>query len=124
MKQKTLMVILAAGGLLLGSTSQSKAQYEPVGDDGIAASPKLRQQLNERQAAPMFQGGGEVMVYESAGQGAIAASPKLSQTLAEENPTVLPVAEAEPRIVGYQPVGDDGIAASPKLREQLNEREA
>ena len=124
MKRKALVVMLVAGGLFLGVASKGKAQYEPVGEDGIAASPKLRQQLNERQAAPVFQGGGEAMVYESTRQGAVAASPKVSEMLAEQNPTMHPAAEVEPRIVGYRPVGNDGIAASPKLREQLNEREA
>ena len=39
------MAILSAGGLLLGTASQSQAQYQPVGDDGIAASPKFRETL-------------------------------------------------------------------------------
>ena len=31
--------------------SAANAQYKPVGDDGIAASPKVRQMLNERKAS-------------------------------------------------------------------------
>ena len=31
--------------------SPASAQYKPVGDDGIAASPKVRQMLNERNAS-------------------------------------------------------------------------
>jgi len=40
-------VVLAA----LAFASTASAQYKPVGDDGIAASPKLRQVLIERKAA-------------------------------------------------------------------------
>ena len=40
-------VVLAA----LGFASTTRAQYKPVGDDGITASPKVRQMLNERNAS-------------------------------------------------------------------------
>ena len=51
MKNTNHLVILTAVALLLASAAPSKAQYRPVGDDGIAASPKVRQMLYERKAA-------------------------------------------------------------------------
>ncbi len=36
---------------LLALASPAAAQYRPVSDDGIAASPKVRQMLNERKAS-------------------------------------------------------------------------
>ena len=43
---KTLIATLA-GIAMFAFTSPVLAQYKPAGDDGIAASPKLRQQLDE-----------------------------------------------------------------------------
>ena len=40
-------VLLAA----LASAGTASAQYKPVADDGIAASPKVRQMLNEQKAS-------------------------------------------------------------------------
>ena len=39
MKITNSLAILAGATLLFASAGQSKAQYQPVGDDGIAASP-------------------------------------------------------------------------------------
>jgi hypothetical protein len=36
---------------VLALASAANAQYKPVGDDGIAASPKVRQMLNESKAS-------------------------------------------------------------------------
>ncbi len=43
---KTLIAALAALALL-SFAAPVQAQYKPAGDDGIAASPKVRQMLNE-----------------------------------------------------------------------------
>ena len=43
----TLAAILIA---TVTAAASATAQYKPTGDDGITASPKLRQQLNERRA--------------------------------------------------------------------------
>ena len=49
---RSLKITLAAVALAaLAFASTGSAQYKPVGDDGIAASPKVRQMLNERKAA-------------------------------------------------------------------------
>jgi hypothetical protein len=36
--------------LFAGLAGEAKAQYKPTGDDGVSASPRLRQQLDERKA--------------------------------------------------------------------------
>lgn len=45
--QKTLIAALA-GVAMCAFTSPVLAQYKPTGDDGITASPKLRERLDER----------------------------------------------------------------------------
>ncbi len=44
----TALALALLGGVLI--VSPAYAQYKPTGDDGITASPRLRQQLNERKA--------------------------------------------------------------------------
>lgn len=50
MKTNLLSAILTAVAALTISTA-AYAQYKPVSDDGIAASPKVRQMLNARKAS-------------------------------------------------------------------------
>jgi hypothetical protein len=50
MKTTRILSVLATTFAALTLVSTANAQYKPVGDDGIAASPKLRQQLSERKA--------------------------------------------------------------------------
>jgi hypothetical protein len=48
---KTIRIPLMVATLAaLAFTTAANAQYQAVGDDGIAASPKVRQMLNERNA--------------------------------------------------------------------------
>ena len=123
MKNTNLILMLAAVAALLASTGQSNAQYRAVGDDGIAASPKLRQFLNER-GKPMVKGITSTAVvsvgYRATGVDGITASPKLRQFIdasrgVESTPSAVVVK------VGYRATGDDGITASPKLRQFLDE---
>ena len=51
MKTTRILSVLATAFAALTLVSAANAQYKPAGDDGIAASPKLRQQLNERKAS-------------------------------------------------------------------------
>jgi hypothetical protein len=44
-----LVAILIA---TVAAAASANAQYKPTGDDGITASPKLRQQLTERSSMP------------------------------------------------------------------------
>ena len=113
------MLIAAAAITLFASAGQIQAQYQAVGDDGIAASPKVRQMLNERKAratAPQ-----EVTINRIVPQTTVAASPKVQQMLKERAPGTVP--EVGPETAGYRPTGSDGITASPKLRAMLDERE-
>ena len=121
MKIANRLAILASAALLLGWAGQAKAQYQAVGADGISASPKLRQILNERKANQAAMGAGEFADYPSSSSNEIAASPKLRETLKEEVPEA-PTVERDRQVVGYRAVGQDGIAASPKLRQMLDER--
>ncbi len=124
MKNTNMLLILTAVAGLLASTSQSNAQYRATGDDGITASPKLRQFLNE-SGKRMVKGTPAPAVvsvsYRATGRDGITASPKLRQFIDDSRG----VASTGPTVVvkvGYRPTGDDGITASPKLRQFLNER--
>ncbi len=122
MKNTNLILTLTAAVALLASTSQSNAQSR--GDDGIAASPKLRQFLNER-GKPMVKGSRSTEVvsvgYRATGVDGITASPKLRQMI-DNSRGVLSTPGTVVAKVGYRATGDDGITASPKLRQFLDER--
>lgn len=126
MKNLNRILALVAFAATVGLANSVSAQYSIVGNDGIAASPKHRQFLNE---------GGKRMVkgslsastaaasvgYSATGVDGITASPKLRQFIndsrgVQSTPGTVVVK------VGYQATGDDGITASPKFRQQLNER--
>jgi hypothetical protein len=91
--------------------------------EGIAASPKVQQMLNERAAthsvasAPVY-----TVTYRTPGYEALAASPKVRQMLADRRVVVSGVPTTEVVSAGYKPTGPDGVTASPKVRSQLNER--
>jgi hypothetical protein len=89
-----------------------------VNDDGVVASPKVRQMLNEHKMA-MKRGAITPIVTTAAVNDGIVASPKVRQTLAEHKAASAPAAT---ETASYQPTGSDGITASPKLRDQLTER--
>lgn len=84
MKNTNRFLVLAAAAIFLASASQSKAQYRAVGDDGIAASPKHRQFLNE-SGKRMVKGTPSTVVgsvgYQATGRDGITASPKLRQMI-------------------------------------------
>ena len=108
---------LAAAAVLLASGGQSYAQYQAVGEDGIAASPKVRQFLNEKKAAATATS--TTVSSTTSIDERIAASPKVRQML-DERRTVMSAPSGS--VAGYRATGDDGITASPKVRQQLNER--
>src|SRR5262245_32497216 len=51
MKSIRIPLTIATALAALTLTTAANAQYKPVGDDGIAASPKVRQMLNEHKAS-------------------------------------------------------------------------
>ena len=124
MKLLNKIVLVAACAALAGLPHRASAQPRAVGDDGIAASPRIRQMLNDRNGAP---GASSVAVASACcaatSEDGIAASPRLRQFL-DERRTMAGTPSTSVASVGYRPAGEDGIAASPKLRQQLNERGA
>ena len=126
MSNQTKLVIVTVAAVAALFVTQARAQYQAVGNDGIAASPKMREMLNDRacstanpQAAPSVT----AVTYLGVSGDGIAASPKVRQMLDEQdrNAVVIPPSAAVAS-AGYRATADDGIAASPKLRQQLNER--
>jgi len=98
-----------------GAGASANAEFRTYPDDGIAASPKVRAQLNERKrryvATPMV-----VVVTKRRAPANLAASPKQKQRLAEQS-EVWVLGVTTPSTTA--PV-NDGIAASPKVRSQMN----
>ena len=123
---KTLNKILfaAAFATAFSLANQASAQYKPTGDDGVTASPRVRQMLNERAAAarvaPSIPGG--TITYQAPRQEGVAASPKVHQLLAAQKVIVSATPSSEVASAGYRATGSDGIAASPRVRQLLNER--
>lgn len=86
MKSKYSFVITAATAAAALLTVSANAQYRAVGDDGIAASPRIRTTLDERarsaavtQTSTAFASVG----YRPTGADGITASPRLRQQLKE-----------------------------------------
>ena len=90
---------------------------------GIAASPRLRQRLNEQgMVSHPTPPATENVVYVHTSSGGVAASPRLRSQMDERNlvaVTVVPQTIVATRKT-HSPVS--GIAASPKLMEQLRDR--
>jgi len=131
---KTLNQILSAAVLVttISLASNASAQYKINEEDGIAASPRVRQMLNERKAsaavAALASKNHATTTVASAGfrvtqNDGIAASPKTRQLLNEQarRSTAIPSSTAVAS-AGYKATGADGITASPRLRQQLNEQ--
>lgn len=124
MKNLNKVVFAAAIAATLSLANSASAQYKPTGDDGITASPKIRQLLNERAAATLAAAVSTpsmTVTYRNPAEG-VTASPKVYQMLAERKVVLSEAPATEVAASGYRPTGTDGITASPKLREQLNER--
>lgn len=128
MKQinKTLVVAALAAlfGLANSASAQNSVSYWATGEDGITASPKIRQFLNERKKAPSTTATASTTVasvgYRATGEDGITASPKLRQFLIERK-TVPSEPSTAVASVGYRATGNDGITASPKQRQILDE---
>ena len=132
---KKINQILSVGVIatILSLATQGHAQFKPSPDDGIAASPKVRQMLNEQkasQAPPAVSKdastAGVYVRYRAVGSDGIAASPKVRQMLDEQRASavVTTPTQGTASLAGYRSVDDDWIAASPKVRQQLNEQRA
>lgn len=122
MKNMNRITFAAAVAASLSLIASASAQFKPVEEDGIAASPKIRQMLNERKADanPAPAEGGSVG-YQATGRDGITAPPSVRQRLSERK-VITSTPSTAFASVGYQATGEDGITASPKVRQQLNER--
>jgi len=111
---KTLNRILLAAATAASFALVSQA----LADDSIAASPKARQMMNDRNAAAIAATAVTTGAsYEVTTPGANAtASPKGHQMFADQAKSTL--ASSGDTLVSRA----DGIAASPKVRAQLNDR--
>ena len=124
MKNLNKILFVAALAATFSLANRASAQYQAVGEDGSAASPKLRQMLNKRQVmAKAASTEVSPASHRATGKDGIAASPKLRQLL-NERKTVASETSTAVASVGYRAVTEDGIAASPKLREHLDEHGA
>src|SRR6266446_4602202 len=111
---KTLNRILLAAATAASFALVSQA----LADDSIAASPKARQMMNDRNAAAIAATAVTTGAsYEVSTPGANAtASPKGHQMFADQAKSTL--ASSGDTLVSRA----DGIAASPNVRAQLNDR--
>lgn len=124
MKNLNSILFAAAIAAMFSLANNASAQFKPTTDDGIAASPKVRQMLNERAAAARasISVPAATLTYRTQGLEGVTASPKVRQMLAERKVVVSGAGTFEVATVGYRPTGSDGVTASPKLRAQLDER--
>lgn len=126
MKNLNKILIVAALAAMFGLVGSARAQnsvgYSATGEDGITASPKHRQFLNEHKRAASTSPTTVAPVgYWPTGDDGITASPKTRQQLTERK-TVPGTSSSAAATVGYRAKSNDGITASPKLRQQLDER--
>jgi hypothetical protein len=123
---KNLSNVVFAATLLttLSLANSARAELKATADDGIAASPKVRQLLTEKAANKRGGTAGPTIAvaYRGPGLEGITASPKALQMLAERKVVASGASAVEVATAGYRPTGADGITASPKLRAQLDER--
>ena len=111
MKTMNRVLAVAAMTAVLGLSASAMGS-----DDGIAASPKLRMQLNERKAKRVATPTVTV-VTKKAAPANLASSPKVEKMFAER--TQIKTLGVEPSTAAP---ANGWIAASPKVRQQLTER--
>ena len=124
MKNLNKILFAAAIATTFSLANNANAQFKPTTDDGIAASPKVRQMLNEKAVAarPTLSVPVVGVIYRTPALAGVTASPKVHQMLAQRKVVVSGTPSAEVASAGYRATGPDGITASPKLRQQLDER--
>src|SRR5262245_756430 len=116
---KTLNRILSAAILVttMSLANSASAQYKINEADGIAASPRTRQMLNEQKAsakAAAVTPRNQTSTTLASNDG-IAASPKTRQTLDEQKKnSAVKYSSTAVASTTYNPTGADGITASPR----------
>ncbi|HEY5910683.1 MAG TPA: hypothetical protein VJA21_08780 [Verrucomicrobiae bacterium] len=126
MRALNQFLFASAIAVTLGFACLANAQYKPTSDDGITASPRVRQQLDERMATARQTAPATVVAAtrRPSGLAGVAASPKVRQMLAEPRVFIHSTPPIEVLTAGYRATGSDGITAPPKLRQQIDERSA
>ena len=119
MKNSARFLIAAAALTLLVSGSQAWAGPSSCCKDSIAASPKVRAMLDERNANCCATQQ-KVVTTTITSQATLAGSPKVQQMRRERPMTTAGLEGSE--VAGYKATGSDGITASPKVRAMLDER--
>ncbi len=122
MKNRNKILLVAAFAALFSMPDRASAQYQPVGDDGISASPKLRQHLNERTVnmALATRAGEPDSIASSTKNTALLASPRYL----EEHPELLRTPLSREKASTLQPdrlatlTENTALARSPRFREE------
>ena len=122
---KTIKIVLfpiLAATAFVAWQNNLQAQFQPVGDDGIAASPKFREFLDQRAGSMNTPSEPPALVVrQSVPSDELVPSPKQREILEEQVVTV-PLPPSGNYGAGYTPTGSDGITASPKLRQMLDDK--
>lgn len=122
MKLGKRLLIVATMVAFAPAISTMAQFYKPTGDDGITASPRLRQMLNARAAENRAVAAAPVTSVKPASSDlGITASPRLQEQLAGHKAASSTVAASE--VASTTATPNDGIAASPRLREQMRGHE-
>src|SRR6266850_7583068 len=120
MKTANRLLIMTAALAFFASAGQIQAGTKPCCDDGIAASPKVRQMLDERKAQCCAQPAAAVTTSTTRSRATIAASPRVQQMRNER--AVVSTSPSIDQTVGYRATRTDGTTASPKDRQTRDER--
>ena len=120
MKKMQTLGIAVMTVALIAPAIAANAQSLATSDDGISASPKVRQRLEERRAtfnvAPSTTT--QASTTQPTGDG-IAASPKIRAQLEERYAATRAVFNPTAFASSTTRSPNDGIAASPKLRSPV-----
>ena len=121
MKMKNCLVMLTASAAVLISAGQSKAQSQ-LSCDCIAASPRVRQMMEDQKAMLPAMGGGEFVAGESMRGELVVAPPRArEQIVGQDRERASIIVDNEPETVGYRATCH-GITASPRVHQMLKDQ--
>jgi hypothetical protein len=95
--------------------------YKTTWDDGIAASPRLRQTMMENKY-PVWAMGGSEFIGDENMRGKVMVAQRSQRVWVESHPgTVVSTTYYQPRGVGYEVTSEYGIAAPPRAWKMMCE---
>jgi hypothetical protein len=97
--------------------------YKTTWDDGIAASPRLRQMMMENKY-PVAAAGGSQFIGEETMRGNVRVTPQGQRVWVESHPGTVSTTYHQPRGVGYEVPSEYGIAAPPRAWKMMVENPA